>query len=170
MKGNRLCPNCFQTIDVELIRCPYCRTNLPPLKKKCDNCGKATPEPTFIREKEYCQDCALNLTNSVMITTTHSFEGYKIDGYLGIESVEIVIGTGAFSEFQGDFADFFGQRSTAFEHKMQNAKQAALHRLKYLALQKGGNAIVGIDLDYTEFTGNRIGVIANGTIVSTEQI
>jgi len=37
--------------------------------------------------------------------------------------------------------------------------------LSYRAYELGGNAVVGVDLDYTEFSGNRIGLIANGTIV-----
>jgi uncharacterized protein YbjQ (UPF0145 family) len=33
---------------------------------------------------------------------------------------------------------------------------------------KGANAVVGVDIDYTEFSGNRIGVVASGTIVCIE--
>jgi uncharacterized protein YbjQ (UPF0145 family) len=99
------------------------------------------------------------------MTTTPSLDGYYIKDYLDIESVEIVAGTGMFSEFGGDVADFFGARSTAFEQKLQKAKRTALDKLRYRAFEIGGNAVVGIDLDYTEFSGNRIGLIANGTIV-----
>ena len=35
-------------------------------------------------------------------------------------------------------------------------------------MKKGGDAVVGIDVDYTEFSGNRIGLIVNGTIVKLE--
>jgi len=66
-----------------------------------------------------------------------------------------------FSEFGGDVADFFGARSTArstaFEEELQQAKRAALDKLKYRAFEKGDNAVIGVDLDYTEFSGNRIG-------------
>jgi hypothetical protein len=33
------------------------------------------------------------------------------------------------------------------------------------ALDADGNAILGADLDYTEFSSNRVGVIASGTLV-----
>jgi uncharacterized protein YbjQ (UPF0145 family) len=88
-----------------------------------------------------------------------------VERYIDIESVEIVAGTGMFSELGGDIADFFGSRSTAFEQKLQHAKKTALNRLRYIAFERGGNAVIGVDLDYTEFSGNRIGLIANGTIV-----
>jgi uncharacterized protein YbjQ (UPF0145 family) len=104
------------------------------------------------------------------MTTTSSLEGYRVRRYIDIESIEIVVGTGAFSEFGGDLSDFFGLRSTAFEQKLQKAKRTALDKLRYLAFERGGNAVIGIDLDYTEFSGNRIGLIANGTIVDVEPV
>ena len=48
------------------------------------------------------------------------------------------------------------------------AKTVAMDSLKYLAAERGANAIIGIDLDYTEFTGNRIALIINGTLVLLE--
>jgi uncharacterized protein YbjQ (UPF0145 family) len=117
----------------------------------------------------YCTDCAAQLVQEalagVVLTTTPSMDGYQVKRYLGIESVEIVIGTGMWSEFTGGIADLLGARTTAFEEKMQNAKVMALQKLQLLAAEKGANAVIGIDLDYTEFSGNRIGVIANGTLV-----
>ena len=37
--------------------------------------------------------------------------------------------------------------------------------LKYVAAEKGANAVIGVDLDYSEFSGNRIALIINGTLV-----
>jgi uncharacterized protein YbjQ (UPF0145 family) len=142
--------------------------------KECSSCGK---EAGFfkgmsfqeIRGQEYCHECAAKYVRQaiagVQMTTTHSLEGHNIIRYIDIESVEIVAGTGMFSEFGGDLADFFGTRATAFEQKLRKAKRTALDKLRYRAFELGGNAVVGIDLDYTEFSGNRIGLIANGTIV-----
>ena len=122
----------------------------------------------------YCPRCAkeyvTNAISKILMTTTVSIDGHKVKKYIDIESVEIVIGTGFFSEFSGGVSDFFGARSTAFEDKLQKAKRVSLDKLKYIAFKKGGNAVIGIDLDYTEFSGNRIGLIANGTIVEIEPI
>lgn len=127
-----------------------------------------------VKNQDYCPKCSHEFFNSkiepIIATTTGSIDGYTVERYIGIESVEVVIGTGVFSEFAGDIADMMGSRSTAFEIKMQNAKNVAISRLKTIAYEKDGNAIIGIDVDYTEFSNNRIGVIANGTLVKIVKI
>jgi uncharacterized protein YbjQ (UPF0145 family) len=50
-----------------------------------------------------------------------------------IESVEIVIGTGMFSEMSSGIDDFFGMRSTAFEQKLAKAKDTAFKKLKLIS-------------------------------------
>lgn len=107
-------------------------------------------------------------SKAVIVTTTTGIDGYRVAQYLGIESVEFVIGTGIFSEVSSSFADFLGRRSSAFETKLRAAKEEAMKALKYIAAEKGANAVVAVDLDYTEFTGNRIALIINGTLVVIE--
>jgi hypothetical protein len=51
----------------------------------------------------------------VIVTTTDRIDGTQVVAYLGIESVEYVIGTAIFSEVSSGIADMFGQRSIAFE-------------------------------------------------------
>ncbi len=126
-----------------------------------------------VHNQDMCGNCAQkyidNGTRNIVLTSTHSVDGYRITDYLGIESVEIVIGTGMFSEISSSIDDFFGTRSTAFEYKLARAKETAFKKLKLLAFEKGANAVVGVDLDYTEFSGNRIGLIVNGTLVALGQ-
>lgn len=107
---------------------------------------------------------------NMIVTTTHNIDEFKIKKYIDIDTVEIVIGTGVFSELTGEVSDFLGIRSTMFEEKLQKAKKIAFDKLKYIAAQKGGNAIVGVNIAYTEFTSNRIGLIVSGTIVQAESI
>jgi uncharacterized protein YbjQ (UPF0145 family) len=112
----------------------------------------------------------MQVSKKVVVTTTPGIDGYSVKRYLGIESVEFVIGTGIFSEVSSSIADFFGARSSAFEKKLRAAKQHALGALKFVAAEKGANAVVAVDLDYTEFTGNRIALIINGTLVFVEPV
>lgn len=117
-------------------------------------------------EKEHLKDSKKEL--DIIVTSTDSIEGYRITRYLGVESCEVVIGTGIFGEFVSDLNDFFGERSTNFEKKLQEAKQIVFKRLKKKAVDQGANAIVGVDLDYTEFSSNKIGIIASGSLVVIE--
>lgn len=148
---------------------------------KCISCEKVFPPRDILEidDENYCITCFLKKEqserakfslDSIILTTTHSIDGYKVKKYIGIESVEIVVGTGLFSEFTSGIDDFLGARSTAFEKKLAKAKETAFKMLKLKTLQKKGNAVLGIDMDYTEFSGNRIGLIVNGTVVFIEPV
>lgn len=123
-----------------------------------------------LREKEKLAEERIRLKkiDNIPLTTTMNIDGYKVKKYIDIESVEVVIGTGIISEVVSDFSDAFGMRSTPFESKLAQAKAHALKRLKYIASSKGGDAVIGVDIDYTEFSGNKIGVIVSGTIVKLD--
>ncbi len=138
-------------------------------------CAKCTAEMVDERWKDEQQqkmdkqqriENLIQLSHKVVVTTTPGIDGYKVTDYLGIESVEFVIGTGLFSEITTDIQDLFGARSSAFEQKLSAAKKQAMDTLKFRAVEKGANAVVAIDIDYTEFSGNRIALIINGTLVS----
>ena len=138
-------------------------------------CSKCTAEMVDERWKDEQQrkkdntqrgENLIQLSHKVVVTTTPGIDGYKVIEYLGIESVEFVIGTGLFSEITTDIQDLFGARSSAFEQKLSAAKKQAMDTLKRRAAEKGANAVVAIDIDYTEFSGNRIALIINGTLVS----
>ena len=105
-----------------------------------------------------------------MVTTGFQFEGYEIVSYLGIVAGEVVLGTGFLSEFTSSFADFFGVQSGMFEEKLEMARHAAMDKLIKKSAALGGNAVIGIDIDYNMFSNNVIGVIANGTSVVIRKI
>ena len=105
----------------------------------------------------------------MLITTGYNFEGYDIIKYLDVLSASVVLGTGMFSSANASIADFFGTRSDSYERKLQDAKNAAIEELKKQTISKGGNAIIGIDIDYTTFSSDIIGVIANGTAVKIKE-
>ena len=125
----------------------------------CADCLKdmrAGRDPTQKERKEQ-QERERQLrenAKSVVVTTTPSLEGWVVQKYLGIESVEFVIGSGPISEFVSGVQDFFGARSSPFEEKLRAAKETAFETLKIRAAQKGGNAVVGVDLDYIDFSGS----------------
>lgn len=129
--------------------------------------GKYLPRTSLLPWSDEEKDRLAQLQESrgVILTTTNSVDGFRVKEYLGIESVEYVIGTGMFSELSAGIADFLGLRSSAFEEKLKEAKRAATDALRFRAYRMGADAVIGFDLDYTEFGNNQIGLVMNGTLV-----
>jgi len=102
---------------------------------------------------------------NTILTTGNSVEGFRIVEYLGIDGVELIFGTGLLSESLTEVVDVFGGRSKMFESKLRDGRQQALQMLKILAVERGANAIIGIDFDYSQFSSNRTAIIVTGTFV-----
>ena len=101
----------------------------------------------------------------MLLTTGNHFENYTIESYCGIVSGECALGTGFFSSLDATIADFLGISSTSYNEKLDAAKQAALSVVEKKAAALGANAIISVDIDYTTFTADLIGVVVNGTAV-----
>jgi uncharacterized protein YbjQ (UPF0145 family) len=106
----------------------------------------------------------------MILTTTPSIEGRKINSYLGIVTGEAIMGANIVRDFLASITDVIGGRSGAYEEKLQDARQIALHELENHALNLGANAVVGIDLDYEVIGqgGSMLMVSASGTAVVIE--
>lgn len=83
---------------------------------------------------------------------------------------EIVLRTGFFSSFISGISDTLGVESDRYRDKLRESRTIAMERLVLESLFLGGNAIIGLDIDYTLFAGDMMGVIANGTSVTIEKI
>ena len=60
-----------------------------------------------------------------------------------------------------------GGRSAAYEQSLAQARETAIGEMMARARDLGGNAIVGVDLDY-EVINNMLMVSASGTAVTVE--
>lgn len=131
----------------------------------------STIKKSSIEQKKYDPQEILNVKiKEQMITTGYNFEGYRILEYKGVVSGETVIGTGLLSELFSSGSDLFGIESNSFSGKMRKVKESALVKLKAQSVIAGGNAIIGVDFDYINFSSNMIGVSANGTSVVVKKI
>lgn len=99
-------------------------------------------------------------------TTTPIVEGHPIKEYKGIVSAQSIIGANVLKDFMAGMRDFFGGRSKAYEKVYRQAKEDALRELAEEAVKLGGNAIVGVRLDFElAGTGGMLMVAASGTAV-----
>ena len=68
------------------------------------------------------------------------------------------------------FLIFLGVESYSYTNKLQQARDYAKRRAILKSIAIGGNALIGIDIDYVNFTADKMGVIVNGTSVIIEKI
>jgi uncharacterized protein YbjQ (UPF0145 family) len=105
--------------------------------------------------------------NKMIITTTNTLDGYRVEAYLGIVSGETIIGANVFKDFFASITDIVGGRSSAYERVLREAKAIAMAEMEMQARNFGANAIIGIDLDYETIRDGMLMVTASGTAVKT---
>jgi len=164
-----------------MIRCPKCGRENPDNAANCSNCRinlqfalsniGQLKEQGIIEDTESARRAALlreqmtAKTAGLLVTTTPIIQGQTILQYLGVVSSVVVLGTGLASELGASVADFLGTRAGAFQDKLGRAREIAMQELKEQAVARGGDAIIGLDLDYMTVADNMLMVSANGTVV-----
>jgi uncharacterized protein YbjQ (UPF0145 family) len=106
----------------------------------------------------------------MQVTTTPSIEGRKITRYCGVVAGEAILGANLFKDLFAGIRDLVGGRSATYERELQRARDMALQEMQEKAAALGGNAVVGVDLDY-EVLGQGNGMLmvsASGTAVVVE--
>ena len=106
----------------------------------------------------------------MIVTTTPTVEGKRITRYCGVVAGEAILGANLFKDLFAGIRDLVGGRSATYERELQRARDLALREMEEMARAAGGNAVVGVDLDYEVLgTGNgMLMVSASGTAVVVE--
>ena len=103
----------------------------------------------------------------VIVSTTPTLEGRPIQEYMGIVTGEVILGANLFRDLFANIRDIVGGRSGSYERILGDARKQAIEELQAEAAAMGGNAVVGIDLDYEVIgpNGSMLMVSASGTAV-----
>ena len=106
----------------------------------------------------------------MLMTTTTTVEGRRVEEYLGIVQGEAILGANIFRDFFAGIRDIVGGRSGAYEGELRKARDIALREMQEQAAALGANAVIGIDLDYETIqmgsgSSNMLMVSASGTAV-----
>jgi len=93
--------------------------------------------------------------------------GREISGYLGIVTGEVIVGANLFRDLFASITDLVGGRSGKYEEVLARARREAISEMKEEAMKLGGNAVVGVDLDYEVLgqNGSMLMVSCSGTAV-----
>lgn len=103
-----------------------------------------------------------------IVLTTESASNLAIERRIEIISAECVLGVNAFADYLTSITDFVGGRSGSLQKALKKARRTVLDELKKEAASVGANAVVGIDIDYSEISGAgkcMLLVVATGTAV-----
>ena len=103
----------------------------------------------------------------IPVTTTPTFEGHPIQEYLGIVTGEVIVGANVLRDMFANIRDIVGGRSGSYERILADARNQAIEELQAESASRGGNGVVGVDLDYEVIgkTGSMLMVSASGTAV-----
>ena len=130
--------------------------------KKIEDGNIHVPTIAYNSEKE--------IKEKILFTSGYNFDGYTVAEYIKFISSEIVLGMGIFRAFSASISNLMGMESNALTDKLTEAKEIVYMDIRNQAHQLGANAIIGVDLDYTMFGGELIGVIMSGTAVRIFEI
>lgn len=106
----------------------------------------------------------------MFVTTTPTIEDKRIARYCGVVAGEAILGANLFKDLFAGIRDLVGGRSATYERELQRAREIALREMQERAAELGGNAVVGVDLDYEVIGqgGSMLMVSASGTAVVVE--
>ncbi|MBW8687923.1 heavy metal-binding domain-containing protein [Chitinophaga rhizophila] len=140
-----------------------------PKKIGCDKC--TGPEyfdvlTEFRKRRTVLQDTFRNDLDHIPLATTHSPYNWQYQ-VLGFATGQSTIGTGLFSELAASWTDMLGMQSESYNRKIAAGEAHCATQLRGKAIQMGGNAIIGLDIDYAELGGDKgmIMVCMSGTVV-----
>jgi len=147
-------------------------------------CARCFPEPYKNAQKNYEEERnKLNDENykiikslesliiEIPIITLHNPLNWEYD-IIGIVTAQTVTGTGFISEISSNWTDFFGLESNAFNKKIKDSEVLCENKLRVETVKKGGNAIIGTDIDYSEAGAGKgmLMVCMSGTAIKLKNV
>jgi uncharacterized protein YbjQ (UPF0145 family) len=106
------------------------------------------------------------LGKDLIVTTETTLTGYDIEERIEVITAECVFGMNIFRDMFAGIRDIFGGRSSASQKVLRDARRTSMTELRREALISGANAVIAVDLDYSEISGDgksMLLVVASGT-------
>ena len=157
------------------IICENCGEENEYGRKFCQNCGHKlfyyteNSEDNELENKEIDRDDTFwENFNSVIVTTTSTVDGYIVDKYIDIVSVEKISGLGietGLKSLKDVFSNFTGSEMRALTDRITELKEEVIKELKEKAVELGGNAVIGIDIENSNISNSGMMITASGTVV-----
>ena len=160
-----------------MAECKECGTSIKAWEAiggACEDCYSLyLKKKALLKEREaYAErEQAVEELGSVLLTTAHTLQDVTVTKYLGVVSAECAYGMNVFKDMFANVRNLVGGRSAAVEDTMRDSRETVMQELKREAHAKGANAVIAVDLDYTQLGagGNMMVLVsASGTAVVIE--
>lgn len=157
-----------------MAQCVECGTkkNLDYGAERCRVCQAAKNAFDARRQNEPAAPRPAPIDPKLCVTTL-SIPGYDVMESMGVVTAECAFGMNIFRDFFAGMSDVFGGRSGSTQSVLRDARDTCLKELRTAAAEQGANAVVGIDLDYSEFSGggkSMLFLVASGTAVLADRM
>jgi len=110
--------------------------------------------------------------DNIILTTENNPQDLFVKERIEIITAECVLGMNIFRDFFASVRDIVGGRSSASQKVLRDARKICLSELKNEAHSVGADAVIGVDLDYSEFSGggkSMLFIVASGTAVKLKK-
>ncbi|SCZ49048.1 heavy metal-binding domain-containing protein [Thiohalomonas denitrificans] len=174
-----ICPKCDkETFHTESV-CAFCGVSLEGVRTQYVKDQKAASEAKVNEAKRTGDYSKLSVTeieslsDKIIVTTEAVMQGYSVTRRFDVISSECVFGMNLFRDFFSGMRDLFGGRSAASQKVLRDARRICLMELRREALMLGANAVIGVDLDYSEISGggkSMLFLVATGTAVNVDPV
>jgi uncharacterized protein YbjQ (UPF0145 family) len=108
------------------------------------------------------------VSQRIIATTTPTVPGREVEEVIDIVSAEVAVGMNIFKDIFSSVRDFVGGRAHSVQDTLRELREQAVEELRQEAVRLGADAVVAVDLDYSEFSGggkSMLFLVANGTAV-----
>jgi uncharacterized protein YbjQ (UPF0145 family) len=128
-------------------------------------CGAEVSE-----ESKFCPRCGAQIKATfgftgaeVVIVTTPSVPGYKVERVIGIVSGLSARTRGLGGKLVAGIQSMFGGEVSVFTSEIEKARLEAIERLKSKARELGANAVLNLDIETSEVFEGLVLISATGT-------
>lgn len=109
------------------------------------------------------------MSETLLVTTSTSLEGYRVVKHLGLVRGITVRSRSIVGNIAGSFMTIFGGKSTIYTELCERAREEALQLLMQHGRELGCNAIINMRYDANEVMSGLTEVLAYGTAVVVEK-
>ena len=105
----------------------------------------------------------------MIVSTTSLLQNRDIAAYHGVVTGEAIVGANIFRDMFAGIRNIVGGRAGGYEKALRGARESAMDDMMAAARDLGGDAIIGVDIDYETITtdkGSMLMVSVSGTAVS----